>query len=308
MMNLKKEIKQLKQEKDAVILAHYYQDPAIQDIADYCGDSLELAKKAQETSAKLIVFAGVHFMAETAKILNPSKKVLVPDLDAGCSLADDCNATDFKKFIDNYPEHLILASINCSAEIKAMSDLVCTPSNALEVVNRIPKHKKILFAPDEHLGNYLIKETGRDMIVWNGSCLVHEAFYFNKILDLVVEYPYAQLIAHPESDAEVLRIAHFVGTTSKLLNFVKQDEHHEFIVAAETEILQELQRLVPHKKLIPVPIQDDISCACRECDFMKLNTLQKLYDCLKNEDPEIKLHHEVAHKAAVPLKEMMSLH
>lgn len=305
-MNLEKEIKQLKEEKDAVILAHFYQDLAIQDIADYCGDSLYLAKKAQETSAKLIVFAGVHFMAETAKILNPEKKVLVPDLDASCFLADDCTATDFKKFIDNYPEHIVLSSINCNAEIKAMSDFVCTSYNAVEVVNKIPKHKKILFAPDKNLGNYLIKETGRDMILWNGSCLVHEAFYFNKILDLVVEYPYAQLIAHPESDAEVLKIAHFVGTASKLLNYVKQSEHDEFITAAEPEILQEIQKLVPHKKLIPAPIQDGYSCACRECHFMKMNTLQKLYDCLKNEAPEIQLNPEISIKAGVPLKEMMS--
>ncbi|NEV93710.1 quinolinate synthase NadA [Psychroflexus sp. YR1-1] len=307
-MNLRKEIKQLKEEKNAVILAHYYQDPSIQDIADHVGNSLELAKKAQETSAKLIVFAGVHFMAETAKILNPSKKVLVPDLEAGCSLADDCKATDFKKFIDNYPEHLILASINCNAEIKAMSDLVCTSSNALEVVNSIPKHKKILFAPDEHLGNYLIKETGRDIILWDGSCLPHEAFYYNKILDLIMEYPYVQIIAHPDSDAEILKIAHFVGTTSKLLKYVKQMEYQEFIIAVEAEILQEMQRLVPHKKLIPAPIQDNISCACRACDFMKLNTLQKLYDCLKNEKPEVQLNHEIAYKAALPLQEMLSNH
>lgn len=307
-MNLKKEIKELKEEKDAVILAHYYQDPAIQDIADHVGNSLELTKKAQETSAKLIVFAGVHFMAETAKILNPSKKVLVPDLEAGCSLADDCTATDFKRFVNKYPGHIVITSINCSAEIKAMSDLVCTSYNALEVVNSIPKDKKIVFAPDKKLGNYLIKETGRDMILWNGSCLAHEAFYFNKILDLIVEYPYAQIIAHPKSDAEILKIAHFVGTTSKLLKYVKQMEYQEFIIAVETKTLQEMQRLVPHKKLIPAPIQDNISCACRECDFMKLNTLQKLYDSLKNEKPEIQLNHEIAHKAAVPLKEMLSNH
>lgn len=304
-MDLEKKIKQLKEEKNAIILAHYYQDASIQDVADFIGDSLDLAKKARETSAEIIVFAGVYFMAETAKILNSEKKVLLPDLRAGCSLADACLPVDFEKFIAMYPEHKVVTYINCSAEVKAMSDYVCTSSNAIDMINAIPKHEKIIFAPDKNLGQYLIKETGREMILWNGICVVHEAFCYDKILDLIVKYPYAQIIAHPESDAEILKIAHFVGSTSKLLNYVKQDEHNVFIIGTEAGILHQMQKEVPHKKLIPAPIQEDNTCACSECAFMKMNTLEKLYRCLLNETPSIQLDAEVIRKALIPLEKMM---
>ncbi|MGX1023722.1 quinolinate synthase NadA [Flavobacterium sp. CS20] len=305
-MNIPTEIQNLKSKKNAVILAHYYQNESIQDIADYIGDSLELAKKAQETSAEIIVFAGVHFMAETAKILNPQKKVLLPDLNAGCSLADSCLTKDFKKFIEAHPDHKVVTYINCSAEIKAMSDYVCTSSNAIDVIKSLPKQDKIIFAPDKNLGDYLIKETGRKMLLWNGTCVVHEAFCYDKILDLTIEYPDAQIIAHPESKTEILKIAHFIGSTSKLLKYVKEDSHKVFIVGTEAGILHQMQKEVPDKKLIPAPIQEDNTCACSECAFMKVNTLEKLYLCLKNETPEINLDATIAQKALTPLKKMLS--
>lgn len=305
-MNLEKKIKQLKEEKNAVVLAHYYQDASIQNVADFIGDSLDLAKKAQKTSAEIIVFAGVYFMAETAKILNPSKKVLLPDLEAGCSLADHCTAEKFTDFIKQYPNHVKVTYINCSAEIKAMSDFVCTSSNAIDVINSIPKNRPILFAPDRNLGHYLMHETQREMVLWDGSCIVHEAFCFNKILDLVVSYPNAKIIAHPESEAHLLEIAHFIGSTSKLLHFVKDNPSEIFIVATEAGILHKMQELVPNKKLIPAPIQEDNFCACSECAFMKMNTLEKLYRCLLNETPSIQLDTELIKKASVPLEKMMS--
>ncbi len=304
-MNLSNKIQKLKFKKNAVILAHYYQEESIQDIADHIGDSLELAKRAQETSADVIVFAGVYFMAETAKILNPNKKVLIPDLSAGCSLADSCTAKDFKKFILANPDHKVVTYINCSAEIKAMSDYVCTSSNAIEVINSLPKNEKIIFAPDKNLGAYLIKETGRKILLWDGTCVVHEAFCYDKILDLMVEYPYAQIIAHPESEAEILKIAHFIGSTSKLLKYVKEDKHEVFIIGTEAGILHQMQKKVPHKKLIPAPIQEDNSCACSKCAFMKVNTLKKLYWCLKKEAPEIRLDKSTAQKALKPLQKML---
>ena len=300
------EIKRLKKEKNAVILAHYYQEEAIQSIADYLGDSLYLAKQAEKVKADIIVFAGVHFMAETAKIVNPSKKVLLPDLKAGCSLADSCPPSDFKAFKAKYPEAIVVTYINCSAEIKALSDIVCTSSNAVEIINSIPKDQQIIFAPDKNLGRYLIKETGRDMILWDGACIVHEAFSFEKIVQLAKEHPKAKFIAHPESESQVLDIAHYIGSTSGLLNFVQEDLSDTFIVATEAGILTEMQKRCPSKHFIPAPVEDD-TCACSECAFMKLNTLEKLYHCLKNETPEISLDQSLMEKARLPIERMLAI-
>ena len=299
-------IKRLKKEKNAVILAHYYQNHDIQELADYLGDSLYLAKIAVEVEADIIVFAGVHFMAETAKIINPSKKVVLPDLKAGCSLADSCPPADFKKFKEQYPEALVVTYINCSADIKALSDIVCTSSNAVQIIESIPKDKQIIFAPDKNLGRYLIKETGRDMILWEGSCIVHEAFSFEKIVTLFKQHPQAKFIAHPESESQVLNIAHYVGSTSGLLKFVQEDDATEFIVATEAGILHEMQKRAPHKIFIPAPVEDD-TCACSECAFMKLNTLEKLYLCLEHELPEILLNENLMSQARVPIERMLEI-
>ena len=300
------EIKRLKKEKNAVILAHYYQEEAIQSIADYLGDSLYLAKQAEKVKADIIVFAGVHFMAETAKIVNPSKKVLLPDLKAGCSLADSCPPSDFKAFKAKHPDAIVVTYINCSAEIKALSDIVCTSSNAVEIINSIPKDQQIIFAPDKNLGRYLIKETGRDMILWDGACIVHEAFSFEKIVQLAKKHPKAKFIAHPESESQVLDIAHYIGSTSGLLNFVQEDLSDTFIVATEAGILTEMQKRCPSKHFIPAPVEDD-TCACSECAFMKLNTLEKLYHCLKNETPEISLDQSLMEKARLPIERMLAI-
>ncbi|MDA9886784.1 quinolinate synthase NadA [Flavobacteriaceae bacterium] len=300
------EIKRLKKEKNAVILAHYYQEEAIQSIADYLGDSLYLAKQAEKVNADIIVFAGVHFMAETAKIVNPSKKVLLPDLNAGCSLADSCPPVDFAAFKAKYPEAVVVTYINCSAEIKALSDIVCTSSNAVEVINSIPKDKQLIFAPDKNLGRYLIKETGRDMILWDGACIVHEAFSFEKIVQLAKEHPKAKFIAHPESESQVLDIAHYIGSTSGLLQFVQEDPSDTFIVATEAGILHEMQKRCPSKHFIPAPVEDD-TCACSECAFMKLNTMEKLYRCLKDETPEIRLDDVLMEKARLPIERMLAI-
>lgn len=300
------EIVRLKKEKNAVILAHYYQEKGIQNIADFLGDSLYLAKMAEKAEADIIVFAGVHFMAETAKIINPQKKVLLPDLEAGCSLADSCPPVDFESFKQLYPEAVVVTYINCSAEIKALSDIVCTSSNAVKVINSIPKDKQIIFAPDKNLGRYLIKETGRDMILWDGACIVHEAFSFDKIVQLAQQYPKAKFIAHPESENQILEIAHYIGSTSGLLNFVQEDKSDKFIVATEAGILYEMQKRCPSKQFIPAPVEDD-SCACSECAFMKLNTMEKLYRCLKNENPEIQLDQALIEKARLPIERMLSL-
>ena len=305
-MDYVKEISHLKKEKNAVILAHYYQEEAIQNIADFLGDSLYLAKMAEKVQADIIVFAGVHFMAETAKIINPQKKVLLPDLNAGCSLADSCPPVDFKSFKQQYPEAIVVTYINCSAEIKALSDIVCTSSNAIEVIKSIPVDKPIIFAPDKNLGRYLIRETGRDMILWDGSCIVHEAFSFDKIVTLAKQYPKAKFIAHPESESQVLDIAHYIGSTSGLLSFVEENSCDTFIVATEAGILHEMQKRCPTKQFIPAPVEDD-SCACSECAFMKLNTMEKLYNCLKNETPEIQLDQELMEKARLPIERMLSL-
>ncbi|MDB4118336.1 quinolinate synthase NadA [Flavobacteriaceae bacterium] len=300
------EIKRLKKEKNAVILAHYYQEEAIQSIADYLGDSLYLAKQAEKVNADIIVFAGVHFMAETAKIVNPSKKVLLPDLNAGCSLADSCPPVDFASFKAKYPEAVVVTYINCSAEIKALSDIVCTSSNAVEVINSIPEDKQLIFAPDKNLGRYLIKETGRDMILWDGACIVHEAFSFEKIVQLAKEHPKAKFIAHPESESQVLDIAHYIGSTSGLLQFVQEDPSDTFIVATEAGILHEMQKRCPSKHFIPAPVEDD-TCACSECAFMKLNTMEKLYRCLKDETPEIRLDDVLMEKARLPIERMLAI-
>ncbi len=300
------EIKRLKMEKNAVILAHYYQNKEIQELADYLGDSLYLAKIAAEIEADIIVFAGVHFMAETAKIINPTKKVVLPDLKAGCSLADSCPPADFKKFKEQHPEALVVTYINCSADIKALSDIVCTSSNAVQVINSIPKDKQIIFAPDKNLGRYLIKETGRDMILWEGSCIVHEAFSFEKIVTLFKGHPKAKFIAHPESESQVLDVAHYVGSTSGLLKFVQENDATEFIVATEAGILHEMQKRAPHKTFIPAPVEDD-TCACSECAFMKLNTLEKLYLCLEHELPEILLEENLMHRARLPIERMLEI-
>ncbi|WP_423818662.1 quinolinate synthase NadA [Salinimicrobium sp. TIG7-5_MAKvit] len=304
---LQEELAQLKKDKNAVILAHYYQEPEIQEVADFIGDSLELAKKAAETSAEIIVFAGVHFMAETAKILNPSKRVFLPDLNAGCSLADSCPPEAFRKLKEQYPDHVVVTYINCSAEIKTLSDIVCTSSNAEKVINSIPPEKQIIFAPDKNLGKYLMQKTGREMLLWDGACIVHEAFSLDKMLELYKQHPSAKIIAHPESETHILKIANYIGSTSGMLNYVKGSEHDTFIVATEAGILHQMQKDVPQKTLIPAPAKEDNTCACSECAFMKMNSLKKLYDCLAKETPEIKLSEDLMKKALVPIKRMLEL-
>ena len=305
-LDIIKKIKKIKKEKNAALLVHYYQDSSIQEIADYLGDSLYLAKVAKNLESDIIVLSGVHFMAETVKIINPEKKILLPDLKAGCSLADSCPPNLFKSFIKKYPEAVVVSYINCSAEIKAMSDVICTSSNAKAVIDSIPEDKQIIFAPDKNLGNYLIKETNRNMILWDGSCVVHEAFSFDKILDLFKKYPKAKFVAHPESKSLILDVANYVGSTSKLLEYVQNSTNKEFIVATEAGILHEMNKRCPDKLFIPAPVEDS-SCACSECSFMKLNTLEKLFLCLKYEKPEITLTEEIIRKAKAPLLKMLSI-
>jgi len=304
---LVQEIIRLKKEKNAIILAHYYQDEEIQEIADFIGDSLELAKKAQNTNADIIVFAGVHFMAETAKILNPNKKVVLPDWNAGCSLADGCPPEDFKLFKEQHPDHIVVTYINCSAQIKAMSDLVRTSANAKKIIESIPVEQKIIFAPDENLGKYLQKETKRELVLWKGSCVVHEAFSLDKLIEIYNRNPTAKIAAHPESEEHILKAAHYIGSTSGIINFIKTDPTTVFIVATEAGILHELTKAVPDKTLIPAPTTDDNSCACSECAFMKMNTLEKLYLCLKNERPEMLIKDELRIQALKPIERMLEL-
>ncbi len=303
----KKEIKNLLIQKNAILLAHYYQEPDIQELADYVGDSLGLSQKAAETKAAIIVFAGVHFMAETAKILNPSKKVLLPDLAASCSLAESCLAADFKVFKEQYPNHVVVSYINCSADIKALSDIICTSANAEQVINSIPKDKSILFIPDKNLGRYLIKKTGRYMVLWDGVCHVHQAFDKQKIEAIMSHSPDALFLAHPESDEPILQMATFVGSTSAMINYVKKSNAQRFIIATEAGILHQMQKEVPNKSLIPAPAFENNTCACSECNFMKMNTLEKLYNCLMNESPEITLDNELQQKALVPINRMLAL-
>lgn len=298
-------IQRLKREKNAIILAHYYQESEIQDIADYIGDSLQLAQKAAETQADIIVFAGVHFMAETAKMLNPSKKVLLPDLKAGCSLADSCPAPLFAKFKEKYPDHVVVSYINCTAALKTLTDIVCTSSNAELVINSIPQDKKIIFAPDKNLGAYLQKKTGREMVLWNGACMVHEIFSMEKIVRLRERHPEAKFIAHPECEAALLDMADFIGSTSALLNYVQRDAAREFIVATEVGILHQMQKAAPDKLFLPAPPNN--TCACNECPHMKRNTMEKLYLCLEHELPEILLDEALIAKGRLPIDRMLEI-
>ena len=307
MKDLKEKILALKKEKNAVILAHYYQESDIQDVADYVGDSLGLSQEAVKAEADIIVFAGVHFMAETAKILNPSKKVILPDANAGCSLADGCPPDEFKKFTDAHPDHVVITYVNCSAEVKALTDIVVTSSNAVKIVNSIPKDKPIIFAPDKNLGKYVMEVTGREMLLWDGSCVVHEAFSLEKLLDLYKKHPDAKIIAHPESETHILQTAKYVGSTAGMINFVKTDPNHKYIVATEAGILHKMQQEVPHKILIPAPAKEDNTCACSECGYMKMNTLQKLYNCLLNESPEVTVPEDIIKKALIPIERMLEL-
>lgn len=304
-LNLEEEIIALKKRMNAVILAHYYQESEIQDLADHIGDSLELSRRAASTDVDVIVFAGVHFMAETAKILNPGKKVLLPDLNAGCSLAEGCPAPMFKKFREQYPDHIVISYINCSAAVKALSDIICTSSNAVKIVEQLPADQKIIFAPDKNLGRYIMKKTGRNMLLWDGSCIVHETFSDKKIIALKTENPDALLIAHPECEEAVLNRADFIGSTSALLNFTRENPANEFIVATEEGIIYQMQKASPEKKFIPAP--PEANCSCNECPYMKLNTLEKLYLCMKEGKPEIIIDEETRLKALKPIQRMLEM-
>lgn len=295
----------LKKEKNAVILAHYYQVSEIQDIADFVGDSLGLSQNALHTTADIIVFAGVHFMAETAKILNPSKKVLIPDLNAGCSLADSCPPDKFREFKAKYPGHVVISYINCSAQIKTMSDVICTSSNAVKIVESFPKDQKIIFAPDRNLGGYINAITGRTMVLWNGSCEVHDIIRAEAVIRLKSEHPDALLIAHPECKAVILELADFIGSTTGLLNYTMKSHHKKFIVATETGILHQMRRASPEKEFIIVPA--DETCSCNDCPYMKMNTLEKLHACLYNEQPELNLAESVIEQAKKPILRMLEL-
>ena len=306
-IDLVSEINRLRKEKNAVILGHYYQSPDIQDIADYVGDSLGLSQQAASTTANMIVFAGVHFMGETAKILNPNRKVIIPDLNAGCSLAESAPPELFRKFKEQHPNHIVITYINCSAEIKAMSDIICTSANAEKIVNSVPENIPILFAPDKNLGRHLIKKTGRDMLLWDGACIVHEAFAIDKILELHKQYPNAKIVAHPESEEHLLKVAHYIGSTTGMINFVKKDSTTEYIIATEAGILHQMTKEVPHKHFIPAPSHEDNTCACSECAFMRLNTLEKLYLCLLYELPEINVPENIQKLALAPIQRMLEI-
>lgn len=303
--NLVEGIKDLKKELNAVILAHYYQDPDIQDVADYIGDSLELSRRAASTNAEVIVFAGVHFMAETAKILNPDKLVLLPDLNAGCSLADSCPPDQFAAFKAAHPGHLVISYINCSAEIKALSDIICTSSNAVKIVRQIPEDQPIIFGPDRNLGRYVMQQTGREMVLWQGACIVHENFSEKKIVQLKIAHPEAKVLAHPECEPPVLRHADFVGSTSALLKYSHDDSTQEFIVATEPGIIHQMQKQEPDKHFIPAPPTSN--CACNECPFMRLNTLEKLYLAMKNRTPELTLPEHLINAALRPMQRMLEM-
>ena len=304
-LDLFAEIEKLKKEKNAIVLAHYYQEPDIQDVADFIGDSLGLAQKAQNTDASIIVFAGVHFMAETAKILNPHKKVLLPDLNAGCSLSDSAPPALFKLFKDKYPDHIVITYINCSAGMKALSDIICTSSNAQAIVESLPAEQKIIFAPDKNLGAWINKQTGRNMILWNGACMVHEIFSYEKILKLKVRHPNAKVIAHPECEAPVLSLADYIGSTTGILKYAAKSEANEFIVVTESGILHQMQKNSPNKTFIPAPPQN--SCACNDCPYMKLNTLEKLYLCMKYELPEVTMNQDLIIAAKMPIIRMLEI-
>lgn len=295
----------LKKELNAVILAHYYQEPEIQDIADYLGDSLGLSQQAAQTHADTIVFAGVHFMAETAKILNPDKLVILPDLEAGCSLADSCPPEAFAAFKAAHPDHLVISYINCSAEIKAMSDIICTSSNAVKIVQQIPREQPIIFAPDRNLGRYVIQQTGRELLLWEGSCIVHETFSAKSIVNLQTEYPEAEIIAHPECEPSVLSYADFIGSTTALLKYTQNSQKETFIVATEPGIIHQMRKQAPNKQFIPAPGLNN--CACNECPYMRLNTLEKLYLAMRDQTPEINLPSETITAALQPIQRMLEL-
>lgn len=304
-LDLFHEIDRLKKEKNAVILAHYYQDPDIQDIADYIGDSLGLSQQAAKTDADIIVFAGVHFMAETAKILSPEKKVLLPDLKAACSLADSCPPHLFAKFKEQYPNHTVITYVNCTAELKALSDIVCTSSNAVQIVNSLPADEKIIFGPDKNLAAYVEKMTGRELVKWNGACMVHEIFSLKRIVQLKEQYPNAKFIAHPECEDAILKMADYAGSTTGLLNYTMKSDATEFIVATESGIIHQMEKSNPNKTFIPAP--PDNSCACNDCPHMKRNTLEKLYLCMKNELPEVNVPMETIKKAQKPIERMLEI-
>lgn len=304
-LDLFDEIEKLKKEKNAVILAHYYQEPDIQDIADYIGDSLGLSQQAAKTDAEIIVFAGVHFMAETAKILSPYKKVLLPDLKAGCSLSDSCPPHLFSKFKENYPDHIVITYVNCSAELKALSDIVCTSSNAVQIVDSLPKDQKIIFGPDRNLGRYVSKMTGRDMVLWNGACMVHEIFSLQRIVKLKERHPEAKFIAHPECEEAVLKLADYAGSTTGLLKYTQKSDAREFIVATESGIIHQMEKANPDKVFIPAPPNN--TCACNDCPHMKRNTLEKLYLCMKNEIPEVTVPMDIIEKARKPIERMLEI-
>ena len=304
-LDLFAEIEKLKKEKNAIILAHYYQEADIQDIADYIGDSLGLAQEAAKTDADMIVFAGVHFMAETAKILNPAKKVVLPDLNAGCSLADSAPAEAFRKFREAHPGHIVISYINCTAEIKALSDIICTSSNAQKIVESLPEDQPVIFAPDKNLGAYINKQTGRNMLLWNGACMVHEIFSLEKILKLKTQYPGAKLLAHPECEEAILQYADFIGSTTQIIDFSKKDSCDEFIVATEAGILHQMEKDSPQKRFIPAPPNN--ACACNDCPYMKMNTLEKLYLCMKYGLPEITMDETLRIAAKKPIDRMLEI-
>lgn len=304
-LDLFAEIERLKKEKNAIVLAHYYQDADIQDIADYIGDSLGLAQQAEKTEADMIVFAGVHFMAETAKIINPTKKVVIPDLKAGCSLSDSCPPPLFKRFKEQHPDHVVVSYINCSAGIKALSDVIVTSSNAKIIVDSFPQDQKIIFAPDKNLGAYINKVTGRNMVLWNGACMVHEIFSLERITKLKVQYPKAKLLAHPECEEPILRIADYVGSTTGILKYSQTDDAQEYIVATETGILHQMMKASPGKTFIPAP--PDNGCACNDCPHMKRNTLEKIYLCMKYEQPAIEMEEQLRLAARKPIERMLEI-
>lgn len=300
------EIGRLRKEKNAIILAHYYQESEIQDIADFVGDSLALSQKAEKTDADIILFAGVHFMAETAKILSPDKKVLIPDLKAGCSLADSCPPEEFKKFRDKYPDHTVISYVNTTAEIKALTDIVCTSSNALQIIESLPEDEKIIFAPDRNLGNYIASKTGRQMVIWQGACHVHEEFSLERILEIKKQEPDAKIIAHPECEKPVLLVAEHIGSTHSLLDYTQKDKAEKYIVATESGILHQMQKASPGKTFIPAPPKDS-TCACNDCNFMKLITIKKLYNCLKYEMPEVNVEKTIQEKAVHSIRRMLEI-
>ena len=304
---LQREIAEVKRDKNIVLLAHYYQIPEIQEVADFVGDSLGLSQHAASVKAETIVFAGVHFMAQTAKILNPEATVLLPDLNAGCSLADSCPPDQFEKFLKRHPRHKVVTYINCSAEIKAMSDIICTSSNAEKIVRSIPEDQPIIFAPDKNLGRYIIRKTGRDMVLWEGACVVHEAFSIDKLLKLHQQFPDAKIVAHPESEAHLLKVAHYVGSTTGMINYVKNSRSEKYIIATEAGILHAMQSEVPQKVLIPAPTHEDNTCACSECGFMKMNTLPKLLSCMANGYPAIEVEESLRLKALIPIQRMLEI-